>query len=63
MIGFEDAELGDGVGVVRQPGSPGFFEAGVQDVTMAAFYHAGADGQSQGQGARIVQAVQTVAQV
>jgi hypothetical protein len=46
MIGSEDSEVGDLIGGGYQPGSAGFFETGMGDVPVAAFNHAGANGQA-----------------
>ena len=53
MIGSENAEVGDLVGGVRQPGGACFFESGVEHVAVAGFYHARTDGQAQCEGTRV----------
>ena len=63
MVGAQDAELGEGVGVVGQPGAAGLFEPRVQDVLMAGLDEAAADGQIAGEGPGVVQAFEAVAQV
>ena len=51
------------VGGVWDPGRARLFESGLQDMTMAAFDDARADRQAQGQGQRVIQTVQPIAQV
>ena len=63
MIGSEDAEVSDLIGGGDQPGCAGLFETGVEDVSVTAFNHPRANGQSQFQGGGIVQAVEPVFEV
>ena len=44
-VGAEDAELGHGVGIFREPCGAGLFEPGLEHMAVAAFDHPGADGQ------------------
>ena len=44
MIGAQDAELSDGIGVGWQPGGARTFESGMQDMLVARFDEAGTDG-------------------
>ena len=55
--------MGDLVGVVVQPGGAGLFESSLEHVPVAAFDHARANGQAQGQGSRVVQSIESMAQV
>jgi hypothetical protein len=50
VVGSQHAELSDGVGVFRQPGASGLFEAGVQDVFVPRLDQTGTDGQCSGDG-------------
>ena len=43
IVGAENAQLSDLIGVGRQPGSTRFFEPGVEDMTMAGFDESRAD--------------------
>ena len=63
VVGAQDAELGEGVGVGGQPGGAGTFEPGVQDVLVAAFDETAADGQFPGDGPGVVQRVAPVIEV
>jgi hypothetical protein len=50
VVGAEDAEVCDLVGVVCEPGSPRLFQSGLERVAVAAFNQAEANWQAQGQG-------------
>ena len=63
VIGSEDTQVGDLVGVVGQPGGARLFESGLEDMAVAAFDHPRADRQTQRQGTGIVQAIEPVAQI
>ncbi len=63
MVGAQDAELGDGVGVGGQPGRARSFEPGVENVLVAAFDEPAADGQFSGDGSDVIQRVAPVAQI
>ena len=44
MVGAQDAELGERIGMGGKPGGACSFEPGVEDVFVAAFDEAAADG-------------------
>ena len=63
MIGAENAQVGDLVSVLGQPGRAGLFEPGLEAMSVTTFDQARADRQTQRQGAGIVQGIESVAQI
>jgi hypothetical protein len=62
-VGAEDAELGEGFGVLGEPCGAGLFEAGLEYVAVGGLDHAGANGQVLGDGAGVVEVVFATVQV
>jgi hypothetical protein len=63
VVGSEDAQGCDLIGMVPEPGGAGLLETGMEDMAVTALDHARANRQTQGERARIVQAVQPIAQI
>ncbi len=62
-VGAQSAELTEGVSVNFGPPGAGLFEASLEDVSVAAFDQAGADGQVVRQGVGVVELVGAIAEV